>query len=207
MELLPHDLIKLGAIKNLKEFERLAQWAKLSLVRAPWVVVRRGYQSAGMVPVGIRGNLRNERQSAMVSEQAIVGKVSPFDLVLNKMWLSVNSSRKTLPVFQALDAIAPIMRDFSWGIGGSYGYELVSGVPMAKVSSDLDIIVQNFPKVSVNEAQKLLSELNQYGVHIDLQVVEGQNGFSLEEYAHNRSQTILMKTEKGPQLVPDPWER
>lgn len=206
MNFYPHDLVKLNIVKILKQNPTFPEWVSQSLLSAPWVVVRRGEQKVGMIPVGVRGKTRSQRQALTVSEQAVITKVSPYELVHKKAWVSVDTSRKALPVFQALEAIVPIMREFEWGIGGNAGYELASGRSMANVHSDLDIIVQKFPKISDKEALKLLAELNQYGVHIDLQVVEEQNGFSLEEYANNRSQTILMKTDQGPRLVTDPWK-
>ncbi|MFS1240402.1 hypothetical protein ACL36S_16155 [Lactiplantibacillus plantarum] len=38
-----------------------------------------------------------------------------------------------------------------------------------------------------------------------MQMVHGQAGFSLEEFAQNRADSILMKTSHGPVLTEDPW--
>lgn len=119
--------------------------------------------------------------------------------------MKVAATRKELPVFQALREVFPILQEYQWEIGGSCGYELVTGVPMVNLNSDLDIIVKNFPVISLSEARDLLFKLNQFKVHIDMQVTDGQNGFSLEEYANDRSQTTLIKTVNGPELTKNPW--
>lgn len=206
MTYFPHDLIKLNEVQHLVNFAELPQWAKNSLLRAPFVVVRRGSQINGQIPVGIRGLLKAQRAAAVVAEENVAQKISPFQLVQSKKWTFVEKIRQQLPVFQALPAVVPILEPFEWGIGGSCEYELASGVPMVNVNSDLDIIVKHFAKLSATQAQTLLAKLNQFGVHIDLQVVTDQNGFSLEEFANARSRTVLIKTSGGPQLATDPWQ-
>ena len=74
------------------------------------------------------------------------------------------------------------------------------------MSSDLDLVWQAENPLSQNEAKELLKKLNQFGVHADLQVIQGGNGFSLEEYSQSKS-TIMMKTLTGPILVKDPWSK
>lgn len=205
MKFLPHDLIELDEAQSLQDFNSLPQWAKESLIAAPFVVVRRGQQMNDMIPVGIRGRLKKQRASALVSAQSVKSKTTPFELAKTQKWADLDRDRQKLPVFQALRSVAPIMHKYEWGIGGSCGYELVTGIVMANETSDLDIIVRNFPKIETAQAKTLLFELNQFNVHIDLQVTEGQNGFSLEEYANDRSETTLIKTANGPKLATDPW--
>ena len=118
--------------------------------------------------------------------------------------------RQKLIAFQALVKIAPLLTDYQWGISGSLAYEMATGVKMVKESpehtSDLDLIMPDLPKINVAEARKFLARLNQFGTHADVQVVYGENGFSLEEYALERDQQILIKTVTGPILSENPWQ-
>ncbi|WP_227743789.1 phosphoribosyl-dephospho-CoA transferase MdcG domain-containing protein [Lactobacillus helveticus] len=112
--------------------------------------------------------------------------------------------------FQGLIKIAPLLTDYQWGISGSLAYEMATGVKIVKESpkhtSDLDLIMPNLPKMNVAEAKKFLAKLNQFGTHADVQVVYGENGFSLEEYALGRDQQILIKTATGSILSKNPWQ-
>lgn len=60
MTFLPHDLIQVKNVKKLSNFESLPQWAQNSLQQTPFVVVRRGQQNNGLIPVGIRGRLKQQ---------------------------------------------------------------------------------------------------------------------------------------------------
>ncbi|WP_264372415.1 phosphoribosyl-dephospho-CoA transferase MdcG domain-containing protein [Companilactobacillus paralimentarius] len=81
---------------------------------------------------------------------------------------------------------------------------MATGTRAAKMTSDLDLVWLPEHSINKNEASSLLKELNQFGIHADLQVIQGNNGFSLEEYANSTS-TIMMKTLEDPILVKDPW--
>ncbi|WP_412989405.1 malonate decarboxylase holo-ACP synthase [Pediococcus siamensis] len=206
MVYLPHDLIRLHDVTELKDYKQLPDWAQQSLKQAPVVVVRRGPITADGIPVGIRGAQKAERAAALLAVRNDYEIVHPKDLVRSQKWQLVAQNRQQLPVFRALKLIFPVLAPYEWGIGGSCGYELVTGVPMVNNASDLDVIVTHFPEMTVQEANGLLQNLNQFDVHVDLQVTQGQNGFSLEEYANHRSETILVKTVEGPQLVSNPWQ-
>lgn len=135
---------------------------------------------------------------------AIQKIITPYQLVQNKMWEKVAPTRKKLPAINALPVVNKILDGYNWGISGSVGFELATQTYSAKTTSDLDLVWKPTHSITKEAAQNLLKELNQYGVHTDLQVIQDKNGFSLEEYA-NSSSTIMMKTLKNPILVKNPW--
>ncbi|WP_125565473.1 malonate decarboxylase holo-ACP synthase [Companilactobacillus insicii] len=204
LNLLPHDLIKIKLDDFFSDSD-IPSWVIDSLKRAPLVIVRRGILD-GKIPVGVRGVRREQRFPGFISSNIITGEnvISPRSLV-NDTWKNLPDERLKLPAFKALPKIATLLEGYQWGIGGSAGFELASGQPTAKMTSDLDLIWYENRHLSHAESVKLLKSLNQFGVHADFQVVHGQKGFSLEEFANNTSDTILIKTANGPKLSSDPW--
>jgi len=203
----PHTLLQLTtatAVRGVSD-QPVPVWVTTALATTATVVVRRGPQSATQIPVGVRGPQRQQRWAGTVATASIQKQILPIELVASQAWQQLAVSRQQLPAMRALPSLLPLLTAQPWGVGGSVGFELATGQPVAKVTSDLDLIVPALVPMSVGAASDLLHELNQFGVHVDLQVVAGQNGFSLEEYAQQRSTTIMLKTSHGPELVSDPW--
>ncbi len=206
----PHDLLTFNDNHDLiSKVNPLPDWAKDSLSKAKIVVVRRGLSKNGFIPVGLRGSHRSQRLAGFLAKKRVIGCYSPVDFIKNKSWQKLAPERRKLPQFQALEKVYPILSEYTWGIGGSLAYEMATGVATvqnnSKHKSDLDIILIAKRKISINQSRKLLTMLNQYQVHADVQVVKGQNGFALAEYAANRNPKVLIKTNAGPVLTADPW--
>lgn len=206
----PHDLLTFSDNRDLVLNENpLPEWAKDSLSKAKIVVVRRGHIKNELIPVGLRGYHRNQRLAGFLKKDQIINCYNPAYFIKNKSWQSLAPERQELPQFQALKKIYSILRGYTWGISGSLAYEMATGIDMvtnsSKHKSDLDIILVAKRKINIDRSRKLLTMLNQYQVHADVQVVKRQNGFSLEEYAANRNTKILIKTATGPILTADPW--
>lgn len=199
----PHDLLKIASADDLL-VDSLPQWAQEIFPNSLTVVVRRSKIVEPRIPVGIRGIKREQRLAAEVLRQNVKEIITPYQLVQQRAWQNVSVDRKKLPAIKALPAIANILKDYQWGISGSVGFELATKTNSAKETSDLDLIWKPSYSINRKQAQDLLKELNQYGVHADLQVIEGTNGFSLEEYSNSTS-TIMVKTLGDPILVRDPW--
>lgn len=199
----PHDLLIINSIDDLI-VDEMPNWAQEVFPNSLTVVVRRSGFSDQKIPVGIRGQRREHRLAAYVLKKNIKRIITPYDLVQGQAWKDVPDKRRALPAIKALPEIAEILKDYQWGISGSVGFELATKTNTAKMTSDLDLIWKPTNSLSKHEAQALLMSLNKFGVHADLQVIEGNNGFSLEEYA-NANSTVMMKTLNGPILVQDPW--
>ena len=168
------------------------------------MIVRRGAQ-ADRIPVGLRGYQKSQRLGAWITPDQIAETVTPHQALGLLQHLA--PERAALPAFQKLTALLPLLAGFEWGVGGSLQFELVTDLKMARAVSDVDVIMTR-PEVplTVSEAQDLIAELKVIaGAHADIQVVHGQAGFSLEEFAQNRADSILMKTSHGPVLTEDPW--
>lgn len=205
IEFSPHNLVKIDPEEFFSD-EKEPEWVVDSLTKVPLVIIRRGNIVDGKVPVGVRGVKREQRFAGYIPVKAVVSEniITP-DSLIHDTWDVLSKSRRELPAISALPKIVPIINEYKWGIGGSVGFELASQQATAKNSSDLDLILYEENHLSREEASALLKQLNQFGVHADLQVVHGQKGFSLEEFVNNTSKTILIKTANGPKLSKDPW--
>lgn len=205
IEVLPHDLIKITVVDFFSE-QVIPDWVVESLNKTPLVIVRRGHAGDGKIPVGVRGVKREQRFAGYVLSAKLHSEdiITPHSLIQNS-WDKLPEVRRMLPAIAAFPKIAPLLNNYHWGISGSVGFELASGASTAKSSSDLDLIWYESQKLSREESVELLNKLNQFGVHADFQVVHGQKGFSLEEFAKSTSDTILIKTADGPKLSNDPW--
>ena len=206
----PHDLLTFNDNHDLiLKGNPLPDWAKDSLSKAKIVVVRRGLAKLGLIPVGLRGSRRSQRLAGFLVKKRVISRYSPAYFIKNKSWQKLAPERRKLPQFQALEKIYPILSESVWGIGGSLAYEMATGIATvqnnSKHKSDLDIILVVKRKINIEQSRKLLTMLNQYQVHADVQVVKGQNGFALAEYAANHSPKVLVKTTAGPVLTADPW--
>lgn len=200
MELKPHDLLRLHDIDNLISYTSIPQWAKESLKKAPFVVVRRSRIMKDMVPIGIRGSERNERFAAFISYDNIAERITPNQLILD--WNRIKASiRKDVPALEVLPKIKQILEDFhvKWGPGGSVGFELVSGFSTVSLSSDLDVIMY-LNSITVEKANKIMKDISELSIRVDVQIETPNGAISLQEYANGLS-PILIRTENGPYLV------
>jgi len=199
----PHDLLQIASVADLSG-DNLPNWAKAVFPDSLTVVVRRSKILDDQIPVGIRGFKREQRFATYIEETAIQNVFTPYELVDGCNWENVADDRKQLPAIKALPKVNKVLSGYQWGISGSVGFELATQTNTAKLTSDLDLIWKPNHSIDKQAAKELLKNLNQFGVHADLQVIQGNNGFSLEEYA-NSSSTIMMKTLGDPILVEDPW--
>lgn len=172
---------------------------------APVVVRREAVAEHGVVPVGIRGRTRGERFAAFVARERIVRRVTPEALARARGWRA-HVALANLPCIRALDRIAPELDRLPliWGITGSVGFALASGMSTLREDSDLDILLRAEKPLPREEARALLSLLRTVPARIDMQVDNGHGGFALAEWAGN-SDRVLLKTGRGPMLVADPW--
>lgn len=207
LKLYPHDLLTFNYESDFESKKNpLPKWAKDSLRKAKIVVVRRGAIREGKIPVGLRGQQKSQRLAGFLSETAIVKQYHPDYFIQHRSWQRLAPERQELPAFKALNKIIPLLKNFNWGISGSLAYEMATGIKMVHQNSDLDIIAWNVHRMSVSKAKELLRALNRFKAHADMQIVNGQRGFALEEYAMNRDAEILVKTDKGPLLSKNPWQ-
>lgn len=198
----PHDLLQISSVSDLAG--TLPAWTETMFPKSLTVVVRRSPVVDGQIPVGLRGMKREHRFATYLDPNAIQKIITPYELVQDKAWQNITGSRKQLPAIKVLPQIAQILTGYNWGISGSVGFELATKTIAAKMTSDLDLVWKPSTVIDKKSARELLKQMNSFGVHADFQVIQNNNGFSLEEYA-NSSSTIMMKTLGDPILVTDPW--
>jgi phosphoribosyl-dephospho-CoA transferase len=200
----PHDLLRLADGTGLSHEGSVPAWVPTSLARAPWVVVRRARAPAGLVPVGVRGSTRAQRFAALLAPDAVAARVTPEDLVAERVWHHIPRARRvgSLLVLDAVDELFSSL-GLVWGPTGSVGFELATGVAAAGTASDLDVVVRTPEPWPLEGAREIADHLNRLPARVDAQLDVPAGAMSLAEYA--RGGRVLLRTPDGPTLTRDPW--
>ncbi|MDB6442200.1 MULTISPECIES: malonate decarboxylase holo-ACP synthase [unclassified Pseudomonas] len=164
------------------------------------VVVRRATSAAGYVAVGVRGQSREQRYATTMPVAAIQRRVRPEDLCHIE-------SRRDLPALQALSRLRPLLdaSGWTWGVGGSAGFELASGVEALHEGSDLDLILRTPSPLDRLRARELLAQLDGSACTVDMQLQTPCGAVALREWA-GVSRRVLLKDDVQARLVSDPWQ-
>lgn len=201
MELKPHDLLKIRGMDALDASQPFPEWVQQSLNDAPFVVVRRAEASVISVPVGIRGEYRGQRFGTWLKANGISEVISPYILANPVNWKA--DYHDTLPATIAtLKMIIPVLNasGFRWGPTGSTGFELATGIPVLKATSDLDLVISADSYISVSDAAALLQQLQDIAtVRLDIQLETPLGGVALTEYVN--AGIVMIKTLNGPVLA------
>ena len=197
----PHDLLWLttrDALEGISE-----AWVESAWHIGLPVVVRRDVDANGRIPVGVRGLKRDQRAAGWVNPQNVARVVSPEQLAVENDLL--RSPFITQPPVQVAVQLSRQSWPWSWGITGSTGYALATGIPVIHADSDLDLIIRAPLPLTRAELTLWQSQLSQALCRADTQVDTPIGGFALAEWL--REGKALLKTAQGPQLVRDPWQR
>jgi len=173
-------------------------WAVDALGAGHPVVVRRAVAEPGYVAVGVRGRLREQRFAALMPVAAVQRRVIPEALG------NVVSPRD-LPALQALAQLRPLLAQEAWGVTGSAGFELATGIDALHAQSDLDLILRAPQPMTRVDAEDLLAMLDTAPCAVDLQLQTPFGAVALREWASG-SRRVLLKTSSGAHLVLDPWQ-
>jgi phosphoribosyl-dephospho-CoA transferase len=75
--LLAHDLLQISGDADVVCVgeQRRPFWVTDSLERAPFVVVRRSGSVDGLIPIGVRGSMRNQRFGAYLAGNGISSRI------------------------------------------------------------------------------------------------------------------------------------
>ena len=199
----PHDLLW-GLCPEHLPAEAPA-WASAALGGRVPVVVRRAPAESGWVAVGVRGALREQRHAAWMPVAAISRLVSPQAVARAGRWR--NHAQRHWPALRALSQLAPRFDSLklAWGVTGSLGFELASGIAAAHLESDLDLTLHLPHQFSRTEARALCVLLDEAPGRVDLQLETPYGAVALREWA-GAAPRVLLKTQNGPLLVSDPWQ-
>ena len=125
-------------------------WVLEALGAGHPVVVRRAIAEPGYVAVGVRGRLREQRFAARMPLAAVQRRLIPEAL------RGVISPRD-LPALRTLDQLRPVLAQETWGVTGSAGFELASGIAAAHPDSDLDLSLREQTGLSISIADQSLN--------------------------------------------------
>ena len=179
-------------------------WVAQELAGCPFVVVRRGLPERDSIPVGVRGQRREDRWPAFCDLGSVTRIWTPAQLL-------------EVPISQARVAAIPAMQTLRllkarwaglklpWGPGGSVGFELATERQTATAESDLDVIVHAHERLSRHEALDLCERAADLTTVVDIRVETPACGFSLKEYASAGGGRILLRNAEGNFLGDDPW--
>lgn len=192
----PHDLLWLRQVPG-----DLPGWARVDW---PVVVRRAAPMTPGRIPVGIRGDQRNQRHGAWI-EPAQVMRVSTPEALAAEGLRALPQDRG-LPCLEALGRLAPLLDAGRrpWGPTGGVGFALATGLAVLHAASDLDLLVRAETPLEADECRLLQSLKAHAGCRLDIQIDTGLGGFAFDEWAAGR-RSVLLKTAHGPRLVRDPW--
>lgn len=195
----PHDLIWLNTRDALEGTTE-------SWVDAVWhtslpVVVRRDVDTQGRIPVGVRGMYRNQRAAGWVRPDNIIHVCTPESLIDPMVLLC--SSFTSQPQVQTALLLAQQTWPWMWGITGSTGYALATGIPVIHAESDLDLLIRMPEALSHEWPEKWQRQLTDGFCRADTQVETTYGAFTLNEWL--RDGITLLKTSRGTRLVSDPW--
>ncbi|MET0777642.1 MAG: malonate decarboxylase holo-ACP synthase [Pseudomonas mandelii] len=176
-------------------------WAIESLSAGQPVVVRRALSAPDYIAVGVRGRLREQRFATVMSIDAISRRVQPEDLCHVLI-------ERDLPAVHALNDFRPILDAFGWvwGVSGSAGFELASGVQALHEGSDLDLILRTPQPMDRLKAQALVKILDTAACQVDMQLQTPFGAVALREWA-GPARRVLLKNAQEACLVINPWEQ
>ncbi len=193
----PHDL--LWGMTPAQLPADAPAWAIAVLAAGQPVVVRRAVVAPGQAAVGLRGATRDQRLAALMPIEAIAHRLAPEDLLARR-------ASEDLPVFRVLAELRPLLDALghAWGVTGSAGFQLATGLPTAHPDSDLDLLLRAEHPLPRSEARPLLQLLEGRACRVDLQLETPLGGVALGEWAGGAAR-VLVKAAEGPRLVSDPW--
>ncbi|WP_268798429.1 malonate decarboxylase holo-ACP synthase [Pseudomonas huanghezhanensis] len=196
----PHDLLWGLPLSALAE--DAPSWCVEVVSLGHPVVVRRARVDAGYVAVGLRGQSRDQRYAAVMALREVQRVVEPEQLAA----CMSHSSASDWPALSTLRRIRPLMDSLGlpWGVVGSAGFELASGIAVLRQQSDLDLILRTSRFMDRTTAAQLIEALDEASCRIDLQLQTPSGAVALREWA-GQSRQVLLKSEDGARLVENPW--
>jgi len=195
----PHDLLWGMSVAVLPA--DAPAWVVKVLALGHPVVVRRARVAEGFVAVGVRGRLRDQRYATVMKLDDIARRVRPEDMV------DAGADQKLdWPAVHALTQIRPVMDALRlpWGVAGSVGFELATGVPVLHQDSDLDLILRASEFFNRQQAAELVKALDGAASRIDLQLQTPAGAVALREWAGS-ARRVLLKADDAARLVTNPW--
>jgi len=197
----PHDLLWLradSALLSVKEAWVSQHWH----VGLP-VVVRRDVATAERIPVGVRGERREQRAAAWVQAVDILRVTTP-EMLADRACLLASPFVAYRPIQAAL-ALSEHRWPWRWGVTGSVGYALATAISVLHNGSDLDLTIRAPQPLARDLLQQWPAQPESLPCRVDTQVETPSGAFALSEWL--RDGRALVKTAAGPVLTASPWSR
>jgi phosphoribosyl-dephospho-CoA transferase len=191
----PHDLLRVVDPSGITD--AAPTWARTTLSRTPWVVVRRAEAPNGFAAVGLRGEHRSQRHAMVIPHDTIGAVARPEDL-------TADAGTRDVPAFHALTRAGDYLDECAmpWGPTGSVGFELATGAVTVTADSDLDLVVRA-PVLTPAVLQRLSvlrARLQKLFARVDCQVETSNGAIALAELTSTAS-TVLVRSRTGPALI------
>ena len=203
-----HDLLWIAHAHDLTFTQPAPAWATSAwLEQMPVVVRREASIDDALIPVGVRGRARSERIAGYVRRDRVVRRMTPEAIADTPLqtWPALDPECACLRTLVRLrPGLAAL--GLNWGVTGSAGFALATGVDVLRASSDLDLLVRAPRTLSAELKHALATLLADHPARVDVQIDTGLGGFAFNEWLAARG-TVLLKTDRGPVLVADPWDR
>lgn len=193
MHTAPHDIVKIKRDASIS-------WPSWCPETDLFATVRRGQVVSGQVALGLRGASRSQRFAFSLPEEAILSVTHPNELVDRTI---LEPKKQCYQVVQLYAQAQKILVDHDWGVGGSLGFELATGIDTIHPKSDLDLVLYCEQKADL--PLDLVKRYPTFFDQVDLQVITKKGGFLLKEYLQYPDKKILLKTLAGPVLTYDLW--
>ncbi|EPH97701.1 malonate decarboxylase holo-[acyl-carrier-protein] synthase [Enterococcus faecalis 13-SD-W-01] len=192
-----HDIVLFDK-KEIKE--ELPEWLKLS--QQVYGVVRRSEPSdPAFLPIGLRGSARNQRFALEILSDSIQKVIHPWTIIDQESFREKEIA--SFPAYQQFHAARDILSGYKWGVGGSLGFELASGIQAVKETSDFDLLL--YADSPAGLPLQAIQSHSDFFEQFDTQVITSKGGFSLKEYLRTPEKKILLKTTTGPKLTKEIW--
>ena len=191
MELVVHDLVYLKSMDQIEFFGDYPDWMNEDEMGRGIAVVRRMKVADGKVAIGFRGDNRSKRFAAITTISNIKRVIRPFDVLTNPF---------PATHVQSLTFIEKVLNGFKWGIGGSVGFSMATGINVCHENSDIDIILYCGKLQELDQLMHIFSQLQKSIQRIDVQVeILGVGAVVLSDYLEHDS--FIVRTSTGPILL------
>ena len=197
----PHDLLWLRDRSALATIS--ACWVGTFWHPGLPVVVRRDHRESGLIPIGVRGERREQRAAGWIHPDDIVRVMTPERLT-DRPLLRASPFSAFAPVHAAI-VLSEMEWPWRWGITGSTGYALATQQPTLHAASDLDLVIRAPQPLDRAALQRWQNQTDALACRVDTQVETPAGAFALNEWL--REGQVLLKTDTGPLLTASPWSR
>lgn len=198
MEIKVHDIVQFKTIEDIENVIGHPDWVKDAPAAKNFGVVRRMPITNKLVPIGLRGNTREQRYGAFLHENKIMQVISPVSLV-HRIEIEGLGNRIYYP---ALYSIKDEFEKYklAWGPTGSVGFEIATSISATTPNSDIDICLY-LNEIDTDLLVKVGRFLEGLDRRIDSQVeIPSIGAFLLNDYLKHAKTGFIVKTNFGPHL-------